>query len=63
VALGNGNAVDHLVLLEDSIDLDGLLEETVAELDLVCDGTTVDLDLHQVRLFLLEGSLTDLGVR
>ena len=63
VALGDGDNVDHLVLLEDGVDRDGLLEEAVAELDLVGDGATVDLDLHEVGLLLLEGRLADLGVR
>jgi hypothetical protein len=62
VTLGNGNDVNHLVLLEDAGDVDGLLEELLAERDLVGDGATVDLDLHKVGLLLLEGGLSDLGV-
>lgn len=62
VTLGDGDNVNHLVLLEDGVDGDGLLEEAVAELDLVGDGATVDLDLHEVGLLLLEGGLADLGV-
>lgn len=62
VTLGDGDAVDHLVLLEDGADLNGLLEEAVGELDLVGDGATVDLDLHEVGLLLLERGLLDLGV-
>lgn len=62
VTLGDGNDVDHLVLLEDGVDRDGLLEETVAELNLVGDRAAVDLDLHKVGLLLLEGGLADLGV-
>ena len=62
VTLGDGDDIDHLVLLEDAVDRDGLLEETVTELDLVGDGATVDLDLHKVGLLLLEGGLADLGV-
>lgn len=62
VTLGDSNAVDHLILLEDGVDLDGLLEEAVGELDLGGDIATVDLDLHQVGLLLLERSLADLGV-
>jgi len=62
VTLGNGNDVDHLVLLEDGADVDRLLEKTVAEVDLVSDGATIDLDLHQVGLLLLEWCLADLGV-
>lgn len=62
VTLGDSNAVDHLVLLENAVDVDWLLEETVCELDLVCDRATVDLDLHKVCLLLLERCLADLGV-
>lgn len=62
MALGHGNGIDNLVLLEDGVDLHGLLEQTVAEGDLVCDATAVDLDLHQVCLLLLERGLADLGV-
>lgn len=62
VTLGDGNDVNHLVLLEDGVDGHGLLEQVVAELDLVLDGATVDLDLHQVSLLLLERGLADLGV-
>lgn len=62
VALGDGDDINHLVLLEDGVDRDGLLKETLAEGDLVGDGAAVDLDLHEVRLLLLEGRLADLGV-
>lgn len=62
VTLGNGDNVNHLILLEDGGDLDWLLEETSGEVNLVGDGATVDLDLHEVGLLLLERSLADLGV-
>lgn len=62
VTLGDGDAVNHLVLLEDGADLDGLLEEAVGEVNLVGNGTTVDLDLHKVGLLLLKRGLVDLGV-
>lgn len=62
VTLGDGNDIDHLVLLEDAVDLDGLLEQVAGKVDLVGDLATVDLNLHQVRLLLLKGSLADLGV-
>lgn len=62
VTLGDSDNVDHLVLLENGVDGEGLLEETVTELDLVGNGATVDLDLHKVGLLLLEGGLADLGV-
>ena len=63
VTLGDGDDVDNLVLLEDGADGDGLLEETLCERDLVCDGATVDLDLHEVRLLLAETGLANLCVR
>lgn len=62
VTLGDGNDIDHLVLLEDGVDLDGLLEEVAGKVNLVGDGATVDLDLHKVGLLLLDGGLADLGV-
>ena len=62
VTLGDGDDINHLVLLEDGVDIDGLLEEVAGEVDLVSDGATVDLDLHKVGLLLLDGSLADLGV-
>lgn len=62
VTLGDGNDVNHLVLLEDGVDGDGLLEQVLSERDLVGDGAAVDLNLHQVRLLLLERGLADLGV-
>lgn len=62
VTLGHGNNVNHLILLEDAGNVNGLLEELLTERDLVGDGTTVDLDLHEVGLLLLERGLSDLGV-
>lgn len=62
VTLGNSDNINHLVLLEDGVDGDGLLEEAVSKIDLVGNGSTVDLDLHKVGLLLLERSLADLRV-
>lgn len=62
VTLGNGNNINHLILLEDGADLNWLLEKTLAESNLVSDATSVNLDLHQVCLLLLERGLADLGV-
>lgn len=62
VTLGDGNDVDVLVLLEDGANLDRLLKELVAKVDLVGDGASVDLDLHEVGLLLAETGLADLGV-
>lgn len=62
VTLSNTDDVDVLVLLEHRGDVDSLLEVRLGEFDLVGDGATVDLDLHQVGLLLVEASLADLGV-
>ena len=62
VTLGDSNDIDHLILLEDGADLNWLLEETAGELYLLGNATSVDLDLHQVCLLLLERGLADLGV-
>ena len=62
VTLGHSDDVNVLILLKDGGNLDGLLEELVAEVDLVRDGATVELDLHEVSLLLGETGLADLGV-
>jgi len=62
VTLGNSNDINHLILLEDGADLNWLLEETVGERNLVGNTASVDLDLHQMGLLLLERSLPDLSV-
>jgi hypothetical protein len=61
LTLGNTDGVDDLVVLEDLSDADFLLELVVRPLDLVSDGATVNLDLHNVRLDLAEVELVDLG--
>ena len=58
---GNANGVDALRVGEDLRDLDLLLELLVSEVDLVSDGTSVELDLHDVGLHLSEVELVDLG--
>jgi hypothetical protein len=50
--LGDTNAVNHLVLGEDGIDGDRLLELFLSPIDLLADGASVDLDLHDVSLLL-----------
>lgn len=52
LSLGDGNAVNHLVLSEDVRDWDGLLQVLLHPLDLVFDGAAVQLDLHDVGLLL-----------
>ena len=62
VTLGDGDAVDHLVLLEDGVDLDWLLEHALCKVDFVRDRTAVDLDLHEMCLLLLERRHAKLSV-
>jgi len=62
VTLGDSNDINDLVLLEDGVNANWLLEETVSEGNLVSDATSVDLDLHQMSLLLLKRSEADLGV-
>jgi len=62
VTLGDSNDVDVLVLFEDGGDVNGLLEQLVSIGDLVRNGSTVQLDLHEVGLLLAQTSLTDLSV-
>ena len=58
---GNTDGVDHLVVLEDVTDLELGLKFAVGPVDLLVDGATVDLDLHNVSLVLAELELADLG--
>jgi hypothetical protein len=62
VTLGDGHDIDHLVLLEDGGNVDGLLEVLLGPVDLVGGGTTIDLDLSQMGLLLTKRGLSDLGV-
>ncbi len=62
LTLGDSNDIDHLVLLKDGIDSNSLLEKTVGKVNLVSNTTSIDLDLHQMCLLLLERSQAELGV-
>lgn len=62
MTLGDTNDVNALVLLENGANLNGLFEMGPGEVNLVGDGTTVDLDFHKVGLLLLQTSLGDLSV-
>ncbi len=61
-ALGDADAVDHLVLVEDALDGDLLLELLAGIVDLVGDAASVQLDLHDVRLLLTTPEELLLGV-
>ena len=58
---GDTDGVDALGHLEDVTDLDLAGELASAEVNLVSDGATVDLDLEDVGLVLAELQLADLG--
>jgi len=60
--LGNTDDVDDFVLVEDSADRDGFLEEAEAEVDFLLDGSPVDLDFFQVGFLLAEFDLADVSV-
>lgn len=62
MTLGDTDAIDHLVLAENGVNIDGALEEALGVLDLVRDRPAVDLDLHEMGLLLCNLDLTDLGV-
>mmetsp|Transcript_15710 Transcript_15710/g.38130 ORF Transcript_15710/g.38130 Transcript_15710/m.38130 type:complete len:293 (+) Transcript_15710:1847-2725(+) len=55
LSAGDADAVDHLVLGEDGVHGNGLLEVLVGEVNLLGNVlATIDLDLHHVRLLLLQ---------
>jgi len=60
---GNTNSVNNFVHVENITDLDLLLELVVSEVNLIGNGSTVNLDLKDVGLALAEAELTDLGGR
>jgi hypothetical protein len=62
LTLGNGNDVDHLVLLEERGNLNFLLKVLAGPVNLLGNVTTVDLDFHNVSLLLANLSLADLSV-
>lgn len=62
VTLGDGDDINHLILLKDGVNANGLLKQILTERDLVGDAAAVDLNLHEMGLLLLKGSLADLGV-
>jgi len=62
VTLGGSAGIKNLALTEDLLDRDLLLEQTVGEVNLGGNITTVDLDLHQVGNLLAKSQLLGLGV-
>jgi hypothetical protein len=62
VTLGGGNDVNVFVLFKDGTDSDFLLKVFTSKVDLLFDGTTVQLDFHKVSLALVDLGLGDLGV-
>ena len=62
VALCDSNNIDVLVFFKDVGDINGFLEEIMSVSDLVCDGSTVQLDLHEMSLLLAQAGLADLSV-
>merc|ERR1719281_753193 len=52
--------IDHLILREDICNLDLLLKETGDKVNLLLNGTAIDLDLLDVRLLLPDLNLADL---
>jgi len=46
----NPDDVDHFILGEDGVHIDWFLKQRACVVDFITDGTTVDLDFHDVRL-------------
>ena len=61
VTFGNTDAIDALIVVEDLTYGNLLLEVLVGPVDLVSDGSTVELDFENVSLVLSETELADLS--
>jgi len=61
LSLGDTDDIDALRMLKDFSDADFLLELRLAPVNFLGNGTSVDLDLHDVCLVLAEVELADLG--
>merc|ERR1719430_1237780 len=62
VTLGHANDVDHFILGKDCANGNLLLEMIPGKVDLVCDRSSVELDLHDVSLLLPASENLHLGV-
>lgn len=62
LTLGDTENVDHFILTEDLGNSDFLFEVLLGEIDLLGDGTTVNLDFEDVGLLLSKVELVQLGV-
>jgi len=63
LTLGDTDNVDHLVLLKDVLNGNCFLEQAVAKVEFLSNGSSVDLDLHNVCFLLRQmGQLSDLSV-
>jgi len=62
LTLGNTQNVNHFVLVDDLGDSDFLFEVLLGEVDLLSDGTTVNLDFKNVSLLLSKVELIQLSV-
>lgn len=63
VTLGDSDDVDHLVLREHIVDGNGLLQLFPGPVHLLADGSTIQLNLHQVGLLLPQGQQVHLNVK
>lgn len=61
VTLGHTNGIDHLVVVEDLSNGDFTFEFAESPVDLLSDGTSVNLDFNEVSLSLSEVELVELG--
>jgi len=62
LTLGNTENINHFVLVDDLGDSDFLFEVLLGEIDLLGDGTTVNLDFEDVSLLLSKVKLIELSV-
>lgn len=52
LTFGDTNSIDLFVLFENLVDFNFFFEEVFSEFDLIFDGSSVNLDFHNVVLLL-----------
>jgi len=62
LSLGDADAIDHLVLVEDAVEGDLLLEVLLGPVDFLGNSSAINLDFHDVGFLVDNSNLSNLSV-